>query len=100
MEKPQTPKIELIYDEVEDLKKFPETPEFVKIILEHSLEIIEYAILEGKSKTDLLNIANLSLMVEIKRDQFSTILQRIINHYLEDEDYDKCAEIQNLIEKI
>jgi hypothetical protein len=100
MEKPQTPKIELIYDEIEDIKKFAESEEITTHILEESLELIEYAIDNDKKRIDLFNVTNLSLIVEVKRDQFAIILQKIIDMYLEDEDYDKCAQIQNLIEKI
>lgn len=100
MEKPTTPKIELIYDEIEDIKKFAESEEITTHILEESLELIEYAIDNDKKRIDLFNVTNLSLIVEVKRDQFAIILQKIIDMYLEDEDYDKCAQIQNLIEKI
>ena len=100
MERPKLKNIELVYDEVEDLQKFPESEEFVKYILTQSLEAIEYAIENNKKKIEILNIANLSLIVEVKKSQYATILQKIIDLNLEEEDYDKCAEIQTLIEKI
>ena len=100
MERPKLKNIELVYDEIEDLQKFPESEEFVKYILTQSLEAIEYAIENNKNKIEILNIANLSLIVEVKKSQYATILQKIIDLNLEEEDYDKCAEIQTLIEKI
>jgi len=92
--------IELIYDEVDDLKKFRENPDFPKYILDSSVELIKEAIEGKKNKVEIFNIVNLSLIVEIKRSQFPTIIQKLIDIYVEEEDYDKCAELQTLIEQI
>jgi hypothetical protein len=92
--------LELIYDEVEDLQKFYENPDFVKCVLGWSIESIEEAIEGKKNKVEIFNIVNLSLIVEVKRSQFPNIIQKLIDIYVEEEDYDKCAELQTLIEKI
>jgi|TARA_B110000908_G_scaffold128361_1_gene150739 hypothetical protein len=92
--------LELIYDEVEDLQKFYENPDFVKYVLGWSVESIEEAIESKKNKVEIFNIVNLSLIVEVKRSQFPNIIQKLIDIYVEEEDYDKCAELQTLIEKI
>jgi hypothetical protein len=100
MKKSPPHSIELIYDEVEDLKKLNGNLNFSKHILESSVELIKEAIEENRNKVEIFNIVNLSLIVEVKRSQFSTIIQRLIDIYVDEEDYDKCAELQTLIEKI
>ena len=100
MKKSPPHSIELIYDEVEDLQKFSENPNFPKYILESSVELIKEAIEGNRNKVEIFNIVNLSLIVEVKRSQFSTIIQRLIDIYVEEEDYDKCAELQTLIEEL
>ena len=100
MKKSPPHSIELIYDEVEDLKKLSENPNFPKHILESSVELIKEAIEGTRNKVEIFNIVNLSLIVEIKRSQYPIIIQKLIDIYVEEEDYDKCAELQILIEKI
>ena len=100
MKKSPPHNIELIYDEVEDLKKLNGNLNFSKHILESSVELIKEAIEGNRNKVEIFNIVNLSLIVEVKRSQFPTIIQKLIDIYVEEEDYDKCAELQTLIEKI
>lgn len=100
MKKSPPHNIELIYDEVEDLKKLNGNLNFSKHILESSVELIKEAIEGNRNKVEIFNIVNLSLIVEVKRSQFSTIIQRLIDIYVDEEDYDRCAELQTLIEKI
>ena len=93
MERPKLKNIELVYDEIEDLQKFPESEEFVKYILTQSLEAIEYAIENNKNKIEILNIANLSLIVEVKKSQYATILQKIIDLNLSDRIFNCYDEV-------
>ena len=72
--------LELIYDEVEDLQKFYENPDFVKYVLGWSVELIEEAIEGKKNKVEIFNIVNLSLIVEVKRNQFPNIIQNVLNY--------------------
>lgn len=92
--------IELIYGSKEDLVGLASKEEFVKFILEDSLSTITKAINENSEKVELFNILNLSLIVELDKSNYKNVLERIIQRYVEVEDYDKCIEIQSLIKKL
>ena len=92
--------IELIYGRKEDLVGLASKEEFVKFILEDSLSTITKAINENLEKVELFNILNLSLIVELDKSNYKNVLERIIQRYVEVEDYDKCIEIQSLIKKL
>ena len=92
--------IEIVYGDKEDLVKLASKEQFVQFILEDSLASITRAIEENLEKVELFNILNMSLIVELDKSKYKTVLQRIIDYYIQDEDYDKCAEIQSLINKL
>ena len=92
--------IEIVYGDKEDLVKLASKEQFVKFVLEDSLVSITRAINENLEKVELFNILNMSLIVELDKSKYKSVLQRIINYYVQDEDYDKCAEIQSLINKL
>lgn len=92
--------IEIVYGDKEDLVELASKEQFVKFILEDSLASITRAINENLEKVELFNILNMSLIVELDKSKYKSVLQRIINYYVQDEDYDKCIEIQSLINKL
>ena len=92
--------IEIVYGDKEDLIELASKEQFVDFILQDSLKTIARAIKENLEKVELFNILNLSLIVEIDRSKYKYVLKRIIDHYVAIEDYDKCIEIQSLIDKL
>jgi len=92
--------IEIVYGDKEDLIKLASKEQFIKFVLEDSLTSITKAIEENLEKVELFNILNLSLIVELDKSKYKHVLQRIVDYYVQDEDYDKCAEIQLLINKL
>ena len=92
--------IELAYESKEDLVRLASKEEFINFVLENSLKTITQAIEENLEKVELFNILNLSLIVELNKPQYKSVLQRIIQHYEDIEDYNKCIEIQALINKL
>ena len=98
--KKEVTNIELVYENKKDLISLASNEEFVKLILEDSLKTITKAINENLEKVELFNIFNLSLIVELDKPKYKSVLKRIIEHYIQDEDYDKCAEIQSFIDKL
>ena len=41
----------------------------------------------------------MSVIIEIKRSQFKVVLEKITSLFLEDEEYERCNELQKLIKK-
>ena len=92
--------MKLIYDDKKDLMELTSKKQFTNFILEDSLVAIEKAIEEDLDDVELFNIFNLSLVIKLDRSIFKPVLEKIIYHYEDVEDYNKCAQIQSLINKI
>lgn len=92
--------IEITWDDQQDLIDLGNSEEFTNFILIKSYEAIEKAIEDNLPKVDLFNIFNLSLIVELERKHFKSVLEKITNVFLEDENYEECSKIKKLIEKI
>tara|TARA_R110001592_G_scaffold56587_3_gene172454 strand:- start:251 stop:571 length:321 start_codon:yes stop_codon:yes gene_type:complete len=98
--KTKTTLIEIVYNDSSDLKKLASKEEFVRFIIKDSLESIKNALKYGDDVVELFNIFNLSLTVELKRSNFKNVLNNIIKYYIEDEDYEMCNKIKELIDEI
>tara|TARA_R110000744_G_scaffold246818_7_gene363271 strand:- start:839 stop:1171 length:333 start_codon:yes stop_codon:yes gene_type:complete len=95
----ETTTLEIIYNDKEDLIELSNKEEFKQFVLEDSLKTIKIA-LEKKLKTvELFNVFNLSLVVELDKSNYKSVLNNITQHYINEEDYEKCSEIQDIIIK-
>jgi len=97
---PQITNIELYYDEVEDITEVLESSDLKSFLLEKSYENIKKGVEQNLDKVELFNILNLALVVEVDRSQFKHILKNVLPHYESTEDYEKCAQVKSLIEKL
>ena len=100
MEKIKIPKVELIYHKAEDLKQVAESESIRNQLLRTGYKPLEHAIKNKLKKVEIFDIYNLGLKIEVERDNYKPILENLIKLYAEDEDFDKCTEIQNLIKHI
>ncbi len=92
--------LQISYNNEEDLKTIANSEDFISFALQQSLDVILQAIEENKSKIELFNIVNLSLIVEVDSTQYPSVLKKIQEHYSQLEDFDKCIEIQDVISKL
>ena len=90
--------IEIIWEKKSDVLELPNTEVFTNFILEESYEAIKSALEEDLETVELFNIQNLSIVVELKKPQFSSVLEKIKEMYVDQEDYEECIKIQNLID--
>ena len=96
----EVPKIEIIYLDGKELDELKSKKQFAEHILENSLDSIKEAISKKWDKVELYNVVNLSILIELKRNNFEKVLRRISKLYEDRENYEKCAKIQKLISKI
>ena len=92
--------LEILYNDGEDLKELATKEEFREFILEDSLKSIKKAIKNNLDKVELFNIFNLSLIIELDKSNYKSVLENISKHYIEDEKYEICSSINKLINKI
>jgi hypothetical protein len=88
------------YSNSEDLFKLSDDVKFKNFILDETLNAIESAILDGKQEVHILNVVNYRFKIIIKRDQFESAIENIIKKYEQDENYDRCSYLAQLIKKI
>lgn len=91
--------IEIDWDNEEDLIGLSDNEIFVDFILEESLKAIVDALKNNKDKAELFNVFNMSVIIELKKSQFKTVLNKITDMLIKNEEYERCSELQKLIEK-
>jgi hypothetical protein len=95
--KPQFPlKMEINYDSKEELDEFVHNGEFRILLLENSLAALKQSIRKNKSECILFDVTNLNLKVIIKKSNYKNLLNQILKHYEQIEDYPMCSEIVKL----
>jgi len=96
----EVPKIEISYHNGIELSELKSKRKFVEYILENSLSGIDEAIRKKWDKVEIFDVINLSIIIELKRKNFSKVLKRISKLYEKKEEFEVCAKIQKLIKKI
>jgi len=92
--------IEISYSSKRELKELSNKEEFRGIIMKDSFRAIKDAIKNNYTTIELFNIVNLSIIIKLSSLYFPTALKRISNYFEENEEYEKCAEIKQLINKL
>ena len=95
--KREVTQIEISWEENSDVLDLANTKAFTDFVLEESYEAIKSAMAEDLEVVELFNIQNLSIIVEIEKIHFPSVLEKIKEMYVDLEDYEECAKIQNLI---
>ena len=93
-------RIQISYESPEELKKLYSSGDFISYIQVEVLDRIKYAIKNNLKKVEIFNILNMAIIIEVKKENFKKILQKINDGYLEVEDFEKCHEISQLINEI
>lgn len=92
--------IEITYNTKNDLDELASNSSFKSFILKRTLREIEFALENNLEKIEIFNIFNLSLIIELERKNFKSVLNKIIDSYIKEEDFEKCNQVKQLIEKI
>jgi hypothetical protein len=83
-----------------DYSQLTEIPEIQKIVREEAIYAIKDGIEKHKSSISLFEIAQSDYYIELSKDKWKLTLEKLIEHYVESEEYDKCAEARDLISKL
>lgn len=83
-----------------DYSQLSKIPEVQQAIREEALYAIKYGVEKHKSSISLFEVADSNYYIELSKEKWKPTLEKIIEHYLEEEEYDKCAEARDLISKL
>jgi hypothetical protein len=96
--------LEVYFEDEEDIEQsFAETlktPEFKEVLKTKVYERVADAVTSDKADLVLFRMVYYGLDLSIERKQFKKLLNLILTIYQHEEDYLKCVEIKNLIDKI
>jgi len=75
-------------------------PDVRKAVIEETIFAIKDGIKRRKNSISLFQIAGTTTYLELEKEKWQPTLENMLEHYVEDEDYDKCIEIRDLIKQI
>jgi len=91
--------IELVWDDKQDLVSLKNEIKFTDFILRESYKSVKRAIENNLPKVELFNIYNLCILIEVKKSNYVSILEKVMELYVLEEDYEECSKIKNLIKQ-
>lgn len=92
--------VEILYDDREDLDILTESEDFHKLLFDEVVAGIEEALETNFTQAKIIYIPNLECSVVMYRRNFKAAIEGVIKFYEKQEDYDKCAELVRLKQKV
>jgi len=92
--------LEILYDHKEELNELVESKDFHQLLLDEAVKVIEESLTKEINEVKLYSITNLDCFLILQRSNFSKVISKAIKLYEAEEDYDKCAELVKLKEKV
>lgn len=77
-----------------------EIPEVKQVVIEETVLAIKEGITKNKKSAQIFEIAGSDCYLEIEKDKWKLSLEKALDYYAENEDYDKCIECRELISKL
>lgn len=79
---------------------FSQHPQVKQIVIEELIFAVKDGINKNKKSIDLFELDNSQMVVELERCNWKESLSTALDFYSSKEDYEKCAEIRDLIHKL
>lgn len=77
-----------------------EVPEVIQVVIDETVVAIKEGIAKKKKSINLFEITNSEFYIELKKEQWKSSLEKALEYYLEKEEYERCAECRDLINKL
>ena len=88
--------LEILYGHKEELDELLGSQDFHKLLIDESVKVIEESVKKKQKEVKLFLISNLDCFVILEKSNFPKILNKAIEFYEGEEDYDKCVELVKL----
>jgi hypothetical protein len=83
-----------------DYSQITEVPEIRKIVMEETVYAIKEGIEKKKDSISLFEIYNTNYLIELSKKEWKSSLETALEYFLENEEYDRCAEARDLLNKL
>ena len=92
--------LELFFFNRDELDEMTSDPDFHRFVKLETYKAIEYAIENNLPTVEVFKLWNLGYMVLISENQYKEVLNHILPVFEEEEEYDECLKIKNLIKRL
>ncbi len=92
--------IEILYDYKEELDELVGSSDFNRLMFEEAVATIENALNKKRKTARMFYIPNLDCSVILEQRNFIKVLNTAIQFYEQQEEYDECAKLVKLKEKV
>lgn len=100
MKKRRIPVFNIYIEPGADYDRLIEIPEIKEIVIDELLIALDEAVNKRKKSINLFEITNSGYYIELKKTEYKTSLEKVLAHFIEKEEYDKCAKCRDLINKL
>lgn len=83
-----------------DYSQLTEMPEVQQVVIEETIYAIKDGIARNKSSISLFEVAYSDYYIELEKPKWKPTLEKVLEYYVEKEEYDKCAEARDLINRL
>ena len=83
-----------------DYSQILQAPGIKQAILEESFQAIKDGITRNKKTISLFEVAHSNCYINLDKTKWKPTLKKAMEYYLQSEDFDKCAECRDLINKL
>jgi hypothetical protein len=83
-----------------DYSQLIQIPEVRKAVMEETFNAIKDGIARRRKSIPLFEVAQSNCYIELEKDKWKSTLNNIMEYYIENEDYNICAECRDLINKL
>jgi hypothetical protein len=94
------PVLKISMEEGSDYSQLMEIPEVQKVVIEETVYAIKDGMAKNKKIISLFEVANTNCYIDLEKNKWKSTLEHTIEYFVEKEDYNKCIEIRNLIDKL
>ena len=84
----------------ENYSQLTKIPEVIEVVIEETVIAIKDGISKNKKSISLFEVANSDCYIDLEKKEWKSTLEHAIDYFVEKEDYSKCAEIRDLINKL
>jgi hypothetical protein len=77
-----------------------EVPDIKKVVIEEAIYAIKEGIEKNRPSISLFEVAYSDYYIDLGKDKWKPTLEKVLEYYIEREEYDKCAETRDLINKL
>ncbi len=83
-----------------DYSQINDIPEIKKIVIEETVYAIKHGIEKNKNSISLFEIYDTNYYIELSKTEWKSSLEKALEYFLENEEYDRCAEARDLLNKL